>query len=460
MSVPAAVHGERAAGKQAGGTAIELCLRPLPRGRRAADGLTEEQVAADQRSRLYGAMIELVADRGYAGVSTRALARLARMSKQDMYRHFPGKQSYFLASYDMIVARASERVGAAYAAGGDWQQRLRAAFRALVAEVAEEPKAARLGLSEVLGAGPAGVERMERTRGLFEAMVGASFAQAPGGRPLPPLIVRGIVRGTERIIRQRLLSGRESELPGLADELLAWALCYRSPALGELCATPPAWQASGGAWRAQSLRARSGDERVGILRVAAQIAAAGGWERLTAGGIASRAELPVERVWEHCGDPRRCFLDALELLSMEALICAGRAAQAAPDRITGVRRAITALMERVARDRVLCRIAFVEIFALGPPAIERREALLATFTDRLSRSLPADRRPSPLIVEAIVGALWGTLHHHVTRGEAHLLPGLADQTTYLALAPAIGAQDAISAIVADRYRDPAHAQAG
>jgi len=428
----------------------------LPRGRRAVDGLSEEDVAADQRRRLYGAMIELVAERGYAGVSTRALARLARMSKQDMYRHFPGKQSYFLATYDMIVARASERVAAAYAVGGDWQQRLRAAFKALAAEVAEEPKAARLGLSEVLGAGPAGVERMERTRGLFEAMVGASFAQAPGGRPLPPLIVKGIVRGVERIIRQRLLSGRAQELPGLADELMAWALSYHSSALAELSRPPaPSHRIAG------SLRAKSADERILVLRAAAHLAAVRGWEQLTPSMIAQRVELPAERVLEHWGgSPQQCFLDALELLSLEALVCGAAAARGAKDRPTGVHRAVTALMERVARDRVLCRIAFVEIFALGPCAIERREALLATFTDRLSRSLPADRRPSPLIVEAIVGALWGTLHHHATRGEAHLLPGLADQTTYLALAPALGAQDAISAIVADRYREPIHAQAG
>lgn len=428
--------------------ALTGSCRPLGHVRRGAAAPSADEVLASQQARLYGAMIELVSANGYSGASTRRLADLAHMSKQDMYRHFPCKESYFLATYDVIVAHASERVGAAYAAEGDWRQRLRAAFQALVLEVAEEPKAARLGLVEVLGAGPAGLQRMERTRGLFEAMVGASFADAPGGPPLPPLIVKGIVRGVERIIRQRLLAGRAQELPGLADELLGWALSYHSPATARLAeaSCPPAAEI-----RPRRLRERTADERIALLRIVAQIAAEGGWEQLSAGHIAACAGLSVESVTALCGeDPKRCFLDALRLVSMEALLCAGQAARRAPDRLAGVHRAIAALMDRVARDRALRRLAFVEVFALGPPAIERREALLATFAERLAEQLPRESRPSPLVMEAIVGAIWGILHDHVTRGQTQLLPELSGQVSYLALAPAIGAEDAIRAIRAER----------
>ncbi|HEY5343048.1 MAG TPA: TetR/AcrR family transcriptional regulator [Solirubrobacteraceae bacterium] len=424
---------------------LEPLYRALPRGQRAADGLTAEQVAADQRRRLHGAMIEVVTTDGYAAAGTRRLARLAAMSKQDMYRHFPSKERYFLATYDMIVGRAVDRVGGAYVQDGDWQLRLRRAFQQLAAEVVEEPQAARFALAEVLGSGPAGLQRMERTRAVFERMVGASFAQAPEGVALPPILVKGIVRGVERVIRQRLLSGREYELPALADELLAWALCYQSPALAELCES----RSAGAPLRCCSrpLALRTSDERIRILRVAAQIAAKGGYARLTHGQIAYGAGVTESVVRERCGDVQECFLGALELLSVEALIGASTAAREAGDRLAGVHRGIAALMERVARDRALCRIAFVEVFALGPPAIERREALLAKFTDQLVNSLPADSRPSPPVAEAIVGAIWGIVHHHVTRGEAHLLPALADQIAYLALAPGIGGQDAVSVIL-------------
>ena len=101
----------------------------------------------------------------------------------------------------------------AYRSEGDWQARLRAGFAAYAAEVVDEPKAARLVLVEVLGAGPAALARMRRTRLIFEQVVSASFSEAPDGVTLPPLIAKGIVCGVERITRQWLLAGRRRGAP-------------------------------------------------------------------------------------------------------------------------------------------------------------------------------------------------------------------------------------------------------
>jgi AcrR family transcriptional regulator len=196
----------------------------LPRGRHAADGLSREQVAAHQRLRLYGAMIELAATRGYVGTTTRELSRLAGVSKQDMYRRFPSKEAYFLATYDFIVRRAVRRIAVVYGGEGHWRERLRGAFGEFAALAALEPKAARLVLVEVLDAGPAALARLARTRRVFEQLVGASFGEAPDGLRLPPQVVRGIVCGVERVTRQALLAGSVERLPGLADQLLEWAL--------------------------------------------------------------------------------------------------------------------------------------------------------------------------------------------------------------------------------------------
>ena len=132
-------------------------------------------------------------------------------------------------------------------------------------------------LVEVLGAGSAALARMRSTRLIFERIVSASFNQAPDGLTLSPLIVKGIVCGVERITRQRLVTGRVQELPALADELLAWALSYRSPAAAALTAAHRAW---GGAC-AVLPPARVENEWARILRSAARIAAADGYGRLT-----------------------------------------------------------------------------------------------------------------------------------------------------------------------------------
>jgi hypothetical protein len=66
------------------------------------------------------------------------------------------------------------------------------------------------------------------------------------------------------------------------------------------------------------------------------------------------------------------------------------------------------------------------------------------------RRLPQSRAPSRLAAEASVGAVWGIVHHHVTGGATHLLPGLADHATYIALAPVIGGEATVQVILAAR----------
>ncbi len=351
------------------------------------------------------------------------------------------KEAYFLATYDAIVGNAVRRIGAAYRSEGDWQARLRAGFAAYAAEVVEEPKAARLVLVEVLGAGPAALARMRRTRLIFEEMVSASFSEAPDGVTLPPLIAKGIVCGVERITRQRLLAGDVAELPALADELLAWALSYCSPAAAGLAAASPA-QCDGLAPCCP--RARGEGDWARILRCAAEIAASKGYAQLSPARIARDAGVTEARFDELFESTEQCFLDALDRLGLEALVCATRAAQGSEEPLAGVHRAIVALMRHIATSPVLVQVAFVEIFAVGPAGIERREGLLGQFTDQLMRRLPQSRAPSRLAAEASVGAVWGIVHHHVTRGATHLLPGLADYATYIALAPVIGGEAAVA----------------
>jgi AcrR family transcriptional regulator len=407
--------------------------------------LAHDAVASNQRSRLIGAMIEEVAERGYAATTLARLVGLAGVSKRAFHELFGTKEAYFLATYDAIVANAIRRIGRAYRSESDWQAGLRAGFAAYAAEIVSEPKAARLVLVEVLGAGPAALARMRRTRLIFEEAVSASFSEAPDGVKLPPLIAKGIVCGVERITRQRLLAGDVEELHALADELLAWALAYRSPAVAGLAAASPAHRDRLAPCCPQ---VRVENERARILCSAARIAAAKGYVQITPAQIVGEAEVSEKTFDGLFESTEQCFLDALDRLGLETLVCATRAFQSTEDASAGMHRGITALMRHIATNPVLVQVAFVEIFALGPAGIQRRERLLGQFTDQLMRGLPKSRAPSRLVAEASVGAVWGIVHHHVTRGAAHLLPGLADYATYIALAPVIGGEAALQVILA------------
>src|SRR5271163_2942566 len=92
------------------------------RGQRKALG--HDAVASNQRSRLMGAMIEEVAERGYANATVARLVALAGVSKRAFHELFQTKEAYFLATYDAIVSNAVRRIGAAYRSEGDWQAKL------------------------------------------------------------------------------------------------------------------------------------------------------------------------------------------------------------------------------------------------------------------------------------------------------------------------------------------------
>jgi AcrR family transcriptional regulator len=348
------------------------------------------------------------------------------------------------------VGRAARRVSTAYRSEENSECKLRAAFDAYASEVVAEPKAARLALVEVLSAGPSALAERERARQAFEHMVSSSLSDGPGGVELPAVVVKAIVGGVERITRLRLLGGDLEELPALADELLAWAVSYASPAVVELpsvCVRDDSWR------RSRPRHTPVGSERTRILRSAAQIAATAGYAHLTRSRIVEQSHVSVERFDELFGSTEQCFLDALDLLGVEALASAATASANAEDAFGAVHQGIAALMAHVACNRVLQRVAFVEIFAAGPAGVQRRERLLGRFTELLVRTLPESQRPSELIANAIIGGIWTILHHFVTRGAARQLPAFADQITYIALASLIGAEAAIETILVDSPGD-------
>lgn len=411
---------------------------------------------ANQRARLRGAMIEAVAEHGYEATSVRRLRALAGVSEKTVYDLFPSKQAYFLDTYDFVVRGAAGRIAAAYRGTGerDRSAGLCRALDAFAEEVARRPKAARLALVEALVAGPAALERIGRGEALFERMIARSLERSPAGVELSPVLLKGIVGGVWHAARTRLLQERPAAMHGSGRELSEWVLSYRSPAarlLDGAAARPdgPARHLPGGGRETGTARI-DGGERMRMLRAAAQIAARGGYQGLTSGQIAERAGVEPERLFQLFSSVEGCFLASLELLSVQALTGALRESEGAPDWPASVCRAVGALMRHIAGDPALARVAFVEALAAGPAGVERGAALMRSFAELLARRAPRSRRPAPLVAEAIVGAVWAMVRRHVAHGRARALPALAGHVAYVVLAPIVGAEAAVEAILAER----------
>jgi AcrR family transcriptional regulator len=419
-------------------------------GRRGRDGPTDDEVASHQRARLYGAMVRAVAAQGYGATTVRQLSALAGVSTRTLYELFSaGKQECFFSAYDAAIRRMARRVAVAYISERDRERRLARALEAFACEVRDEPQAARLILLEVFAAGPAALERMEYAQRLFEGMVALSFRQTAGGLATPPLLVKGVVAGGARVARVHLLAGRERELPALTGELLEWALSYRSSAAATLESLVSTSGPVVAPAAVSTARGQRGDDHARILDAVAQLAARDGYETLTAAGIAAAAGLSRKRFTAHFEDVPSCFMAAVEHLTNCALADAAIAGAAGPDWPGGVHRALSALCAYIAADPLFARLAFVEVFALGPDGVRFREAGMARFIESFRASAPGAQRPSRLAAEASVGAIWGVVHHHVANGAINRLPTIAPQLSFLALAPALGAQGAVSAILAE-----------
>lgn len=428
-------------------------LRPRP-------GAASADVASHQRTRICAAMIDLAAERGYRAVTVRQLARVAGVSTRTFYTHFAGKEECFLATFDLVAARALRRIVAAQRGCEDRREWWRAALCELVCD----PKAARLAFVEVFEVGEPALARMRRARGAFEAMIAEGFAGAPAGMALalPPALVRGLAAGVERVARVRVLSGRTQELPALADEIASWALCYCHPAVATLFEQPAGTSARVGGARLRVVGAAGRladghvprDERVRILEATAQLAASEGYRNLTVPRIRAAAGVSRRCFDAHFADVPACFDAALEHVLRGALARAvSVGAAAGPDWPRGVRRAIETLLECFAGDPALARIVFVEVSAARLPGMCCRVRVVGEIAAALRRGAPAELRPSELACEASVAAVWGILHEHVAAGRTRALPQLAGLLSFLVLAPMLGPRRAVATLAAAQYSE-------
>ncbi len=416
-------------------------LRPGPHGL----DRDREQVLRHQRTRLMGAMIEAVAQRGYGGVTVQQLVALAGVSKRSFYEHFSSKEDCFLATFDTLGGAAIQRLSVAYARRADEETRLHTLLDWVLANIARKPKEAHLRMIDVFAAGPAARRRVAGMRARAERVVASSLP--PSMARGSPIVPKAIAGGLWHVACSSLLRGEQARLPKHADELYAWASSYEDPA--EALGRPP--EPTGARVLPLVCGHPSGTERRRLQRAALELAGRHGWSAVTYAALLTLADVTERDFAAHYQCMDDCFLDALDLVAAELLAAMLTAARYAPrDWPSTVRAALEALLDCAIEDPALVKVAFLEALSGGPLAAAKIGCLLDRFAGFLERSAPAGARSSPVVSRAIVGAVWGVVHDYVSAGAIECLPGLAPHLTYLVLAPAIGAQAALEAAVAAR----------
>ncbi len=407
-----------------------------------------DEVARNQRARLYGGMIESVAQRGYRATTVAHVIGLAGVSRRAFYELFANKEQCFLATYDIVVARARKRVLDAWAAERGWANRLHAGCKALLDDVAEQPRGPRLVLVESLGVGPAARERMQLAGLTFERMVAGAFQAAPDGVGFPALSARGIVGGVRHTVFTRMLEHREQELLSLTDEVLDWMESYRVPAAARLGVPAPFGSRHQPPEPAAFLAGE--DRRARVLSSVVHLTLDEGYARLTDPQIARFAGVSTEAFHKQFASKEECFLAVLDEFVREALESVEGSFESASSWPDGVYKAVVAFVEYLVAHEALLRIAFVDLFEVGPAMVGRLTRSVEGFTKLLTEQGPEPRRGPEVALEAVTGALWAIVSAYVASRRLQRLPAAVDHLTFTVLAPYIGPKAAVEAIHAAR----------
>jgi len=408
----------------------------------------KDEVARNQRARLYGAMIESTARRGYRATTVAHAIGLAGVSRRAFYELFANKEECFLATYDIVVARSRKRMLDAWATEHGWANRLHASCKALLDDIAEQPKGPHLVLIDALGVGPKARERMLLASFAFERAVIGAFGVAPDAVPLSRLGARGVVGGVRQVAFTRLLEGRQRELYTLTDEVLDWIEAYRTPAATRLGVPPAGIQGRQPPTPAAFL-ARD-DRRARVLSSIVHLTLDEGYSQLTDPQIAQFAGVSTEAFHRQFPNKQECFLAALDEFVAEALDNVRPSFEGGANWPDGVYRAMVAFVQYLLTHEALLRIAFIDIFEVGPAIVGRITRSVEELTKMLTAEGPPPRRGPALVLEAISGAIWAIIATYITNRRIARLPHAVDHLTFTVLAPYLGPKDAIAAIQAAR----------
>lgn len=173
--------------------------RRLPPG---SHGIPADVVARNQRERLVAAMVEVCAERSYAGASVAEVAKRAGVSSLTFYKQFSDKRDCLLAAHRQLLGRLLEEVDRQ----GKAEPGPRAALRTALAVFAADPPSARLLTVEILAAGPEGARRHDAMVEAFAERLGTDWVRAAGMLAL---------------VGKLAAAGEAARLPEIEDELAA-----------------------------------------------------------------------------------------------------------------------------------------------------------------------------------------------------------------------------------------------
>ena len=190
----------------------------------------ESDVRASRRRRMLAAMVEAVAETGYAAVTVSDITSRARVSPATFYEEFADTSTCFLAAVEACGARLASTLETAAPAHLPPRQRLCRFVGRMLDELAASPDIARVCLVESLAAGPPAMAlRQELHAGAAAQLRGLHETLAAAGEPVRPVTdvdLEALAGAIITLVTHRLASGDPAALRPLHAPMVAIVLTH------------------------------------------------------------------------------------------------------------------------------------------------------------------------------------------------------------------------------------------
>ena len=426
----------------------------MPRGRHA---LEPEVAAADQRERLYAAVVTRLAEQGYGQTTVAELATAAGISKSAFYALFSDKQDVVLAACDAFVAGACAALRARPPAQGDVNEALTDVLSAVIDTVLTRPAHARFVLVDVAAAGPAGLARRRAvTSGLRELLHDATTT---AGRPVMSQATQTVLAGGAlQIFEGHLRAGQLRRLRSAALDLAGWGAMYATsqprplpePDLRAGVPPPPAvsWEALPRGRHGLPAGFVARHQRLRILEAVLQVSERQGFEAASVRELIACAGLSPEAFYENFQSKEEAWATAFDQAFVELFAAVWPAAARQPHRTAKVAAAVDAGLRFLASEPRRARLLLVDAPSAGRAGLPAIDDAMNAFARLMA---PAVLRPGlPAVLPmALVAGIAELTAGWVLEGRASQLPRLTAPLIEIILTPALGLS--VAADAADAY---------
>lgn len=188
-------------------------------------------------------------------------------------------------------------------------------------------------------------------------------------------------------------------------------------------------------------------ERERLLEAMVRIAAAKGYEAATVEDVVEYADVPREVFYAHFEDKSECFLEAYDAVFdvLLAHVTAGFEAASDEPWPEQIAAGLRSLVELLAQEADIARLAMVEVTAAGDDARERYRAMLSRFTPFLEEgraySGQGDELPADTARFAVGGAT-SMIFDEVRAGRGPELKRILPDLVFAVLMPYLGPEAA------------------